>query len=64
MEANQSAYHSYHSMETTLLKVKADILSAMDNQEVVCLVLLDLSEAFDTVNHDTLIARLQTGLAW
>ena len=58
MEANQSAYCSYHSTETTLFKVKADILRAMDNQEVVCLVLLDLSAAFDTVNHDTLIARL------
>ena len=41
MEANQSAYCSHHSTETTLLKVKADILRAMDNQEVVCLVLLD-----------------------
>ena len=59
MEANQSAYHSHQSTETTLLKVKADILRAMDNQEVVCLVFLDLSAAFDTVNDDTLIARLQ-----
>ena len=58
MEASQSAYHSHHSTETTLLKVKADILRAMDNQEVVCLVLLDLSAAFDTVNHEILIARL------
>ena len=59
MEANQSAYCSHHSTETTLLKVKADILRAMDNQEVVCLVLLDLSAAFNTVNHDILIARLR-----
>ena len=59
MEANHSAYRSHHSTETTLLKVKADVLRAMDNQEVVCLVLLDLSAAFDTVNHDTLIVRLQ-----
>ena len=58
MEANQSAYHSHHSTETTLLKVKADILRAMDNQEVVCLVLLDLLAAFNTVNHDILIPRL------
>ena len=71
MEANQSAYHSYHSTETTLLEVKADILRAMDNQEVVCLVLLDLSAPFDTVNHDTLITRLRdrfgiggTALEW
>ena len=59
MEANQSAYHSCHSIGTTLLKVKADILRAIEDQEVVCLVLLDLSAAFDTVNHDTLIAKLR-----
>ena len=58
MEANQSCYHSHHSTESTLLKVKADILRAMDNQEVVCLVLLDLSAVFNTVNHAILIARL------
>ena len=45
MEANQSAYHSYHSMETTLFRVKEDILRAMDNQGVICLVLLDLLAA-------------------
>ena len=59
MEANQSAYCSHHSTETTLPKVKVDILRAMDNQEVVCLVLLDLSAAFNSINHDILIARLQ-----
>ena len=41
MEPLQSAYKSYHSTETALLKVKADILKVMDNQEVTCLVLLD-----------------------
>ena len=34
-------------------KVKTDILKAMDKQEVVYLVLLDLSSVFDTVNHGT-----------
>ena len=51
MEPLQSAYKSCHSTETALLKVKADILKAMDNQEVTCLVVLDLSAAFDTVEH-------------
>ena len=71
MESNQSASCSHHRTETTLLKVKADILRAMDKQEVVCLVLLDLLAAFHTVNHDILIARLQdrfgiggTSLEW
>ena len=34
MEPQQSAYKSCHSTETALCKVKADILKAMDNQEV------------------------------
>ena len=37
------------------MKVKSDLLNAMDNQEVTCLVLLDPSAAFDTVDHDLLL---------
>ena len=59
MEPLQSAYRSHHSTETALLKVKTDILKAMDNQEVTCLVLLDLSAAFDMVDHKILLERLE-----
>ena len=59
MEPLQSAYKSYHSTENALLKVKADILKMMDNQEVTCLVLLDLSATFDTVDHKILLERLE-----
>ena len=55
----QSAYKKNHSTEMALLKVKADILHAMDNQRVVCLILLNLSAAFDTVNHQLLLNRLK-----
>ena len=54
MEPLQSAYKPCHSTETALLTVKADILRAMDNQEITCLVLLDLSAAFDMVDHKIL----------
>ena len=50
LEVLQSAYKAGHSTETALLKVKTDILSAINNNEVVCLVLLDLSAAFDTIS--------------
>ena len=58
MEPNQSVSKPFYSTETTLLRVKADILKCIDNQEIVCLVLLDLSAAFDTVDHTILLNRL------
>ena len=54
MEPNQSAYRALHSTKTALLKVKTDIISALDWQEVACLILLDLSAAFDTIDYSTL----------
>jgi hypothetical protein len=53
-EPLQSAYCKYHSTETAVLKVQNDILCALDVGESVILVLLDLSAAFDTVDHQTL----------
>ena len=60
MEVYQSAYHALHSTETALLKVKTDVIKALENQEVACLILLDLSVAFDTIDHDILLSRLET----
>ena len=45
--------------ETALHKVKTDIMKAMNNQEVMCLVLFGLSAAFDIVSHDLLLNRLK-----
>ena len=58
LERLQSAYHSNHSTETALLKIKADILDNMDNQCVTGILLLDLSAAFDTVSKNLLINHL------
>ena len=55
----QSAYKRFHSTETALVKVVNDILCSLDNGEVVILVLLDLSAAFDTVDHKILIKRMK-----
>ena len=54
----QSAYRAYHSTETALLKVLSDILRAVDSGDLAVLTLLDLSAAFDTVDHATLLHRL------
>ena len=58
-EPNQSAYRKAHSTETALLKVFNDILVAIDHKECVMLILLDLSAAFDTVNHMALLERME-----
>jgi len=47
----QSAYMSHHSTETSLLKVLSDVLNAIDDKKVTLLALLDLSAAFDCVDH-------------
>ena len=64
MRKKQSAYRWYHSTETALLKVQNDLLVAMDESCGVFLVLLDLSSAFDTIDHDILIKRLHYNLGF
>ena len=64
-EMFQSAYKVFHSTETALVKVHNDILQAVelliravDNNDSVVFLLLDLSAAFDTVGHSILLSRL------
>ena len=54
--SSQSAYRQYHSIETALTRVYNDRLMDLDKQggETV-LVLLDLSAAFDTIDHTVFI---------
>ena len=54
----QSAYRPFHRTEFALLKVQNDILCALIDKKDVILVLLDLSSAFDTLDHDVLLHNL------
>ena len=56
----QTSFKAFHSTETALVKVQNDILQAIDQRQSVILLLLDLSAAFDTVDHSTLLSRLST----
>lgn len=55
----QSAYRRHHSTESAIVKVMSDILDAADSRQVTLLGLLDLSAAFDTVDHQILLQRLK-----
>ena len=47
------------STKTALIRLHNDILCRLDNNESVLLVSLDLSAAFDTIDHDILLQRLE-----
>ena len=53
----QSTYKPGHSTETALVKVQNDILTSIHQHGVVVLVMLDLSAAFDTIDHDIISAE-------
>ena len=67
----QAAYRPHHSTETALVKVCNDLLCSLDERKAVILVLLDMSEAFDTIDHGIMLSRLRdrfgisgTALKW
>ena len=56
----QSAYRKFHSCETAITKITNDILLSLDNKQCSFLLFLDLSAAFDTVDHSILLSTLET----
>ena len=63
-ETNQSAYKRNHNAETALVRVQNDIAMAIDRHNSVILVLVDLSAAFDTVDHGILLSRQSLWNYW
>ncbi|CAB3979205.1 Hypothetical predicted protein [Paramuricea clavata] len=54
----QSGNKKYHSTETLSILVNDFLLKSMDNKKLTALVLLDLSKAFDSVDHSILLKKL------
>ena len=68
---DQSAYRPGHSTETALNRVMNHLLLSLDSGNISILTLLDLSAAFDTIDHNILLSRLEhvfgisgTPLSW
>ena len=57
---HQSAYTKHRSTETVLLSVCNTVTNAMSNQRITGLCMLDLSAAFDTIDHGILLERLSS----
>ena len=55
----QSAYRPNHNTETALLRIVNYLLTAVDNNKICILTLLDLSAAFNTKDHQILLTQIQ-----
>ena len=55
----QSAYRKFYSCETSLLKLVSDTLWAIEKQQITAVLVMDLSAAFNTVDHNLLLNVLQ-----
>ena len=56
----QSGYRAHHSCETAIVKIHNDLVMMVDKRDHAVLMLLDLSAAFDTLNHTVLLQKLKS----
>ena len=58
INTNQFGFHSNHSNEHALISLIETIKKSLHNGEIVCGVFIDLQKAFDIVNHEILLEKL------
>ena len=59
LSSKQSGNKQWHSTETSVIQTTDEILNAIDKKKLTAVVLLDLSKAFDSIDHQILLAKLQ-----
>ena len=59
LPSSQSAYRRCHSTEAALAKVYSDLVQAMNSGNQAVLALLDMTTAFDAVDHEILLERMR-----
>ena len=70
LSTKQNGNKKWHSTETALIHSTDAILTSIDKKELSAMVLLDMSKAFDSINHNILLLKLQdvgisnSSLAW
>ena len=66
----QFGFRKGHSTEQAILELTDQLKTNIDNQKITCSIFLDLSKAFDTLNHSLLLQKLDrygirgTPLVW
>lgn len=58
LSQSQSGFRKLHSTGTALLKINDDIIQAWDKNLITVVVLLDMSKAFDSLDHELLLSKL------
>ena len=59
MDGLQSGYRKFHPTETALLHYTKQLLKDMNEKRISVVVPLDMSKAFDSIQHDNLLSKLQ-----
>ena len=59
LPVTQSAYRRHHSTETYMVRVLNDLLMSVDSGNISAMCFLDLSAAFDTVDYEIMLKRLE-----
>ena len=56
---NQFGFRKGLSTQTAIISLLNQIIESLDDEKYIIAIFLDLSKAFDTINHDILLSKLQ-----